>query len=129
LFLTLVVRFGLARFSRRYRSTLQTQLEQGNMAVAMQFSGFRIGTALAITAASELVPYAYDAYLMPLVSWVILSLIMVVMVHMIAWLADRVILADINLDLEVNTQSNLAVGVMQGAIHVAVGLLMVALML
>lgn len=128
LFLTLVVRLGLARFQRRHNAVVQHQVGSGNVAVALRFAGFRIGTALAITAASQMVPYAYDEFLLPMVSWLIMSLVIVIITSVVAWLADHIILSDINLELEVDSQRNIAVGSMQAAIHISVGLLMMALM-
>lgn len=128
LFLTLVIRMGVLRFKQRHNKVVQEQLAAGNIAVALRFAGFRIGTALAITAASQMVPYAYDEFLLPIVSWMIMALVMVIITALVAWVADHIILSDIDLDVEVDAQRNVAVGSMQAAIHIAVGLLMVALM-
>lgn len=127
-FLTLVTYAHRRIFHSRHGESMQARIKNGNLALAWRFTGVRIGLALAITAASELVPYAYEDYLLPMTSWVILSLAMTLVITLISYLADRIILSGIDVRKEVETDSNVAVGIVQGAIHVAVGYLMASLM-
>jgi len=128
-FLTAVTFTHLRLFRGRHKESMQMRIANGNLALAWRFAGVRIGLALAITAASELVPYAYEGeYLTPVVSWLVLSVIMTILISAFTYLADFIILSGIDVRKEVEDDSNVAVGVVQGALHIAVGLLIVSLM-
>jgi uncharacterized membrane protein YjfL (UPF0719 family) len=115
-------------YQRRYGSAVQTRIGEGNIAVALQFGGYRIAVALAIMAASKLIPYAYDMYFFPLVSWLGASLIMIAVLKIVAAIGSRIILFGIDTAHEVDVRANAAVGVIQGTIYVALGFLISSLM-
>lgn len=111
----------------RYGSSMQDQLTSGNTASAWQFGGYRIGMALAITAASELIPYAYEEFMMPLVSWVIASIVMIIVVKLVASATTMVMLSGVDFHQEVDKERNTAIGILQGVLYISIGLLVASL--
>lgn len=114
-------------YKMRYGSSMQAQLADGNAASAWQFGGYRIGMALAITAASELIPYAYEEFMLPLVSWLLASIVMIIVVKLVAAATTMVLLSGIDFHQEVDKEQNTAIGILQGVIYISVGLLVASL--
>lgn len=107
--------------------TLQDEIHGGNTALALRFSGRRIGIAFAITAASNIMVYELYSVDRLLLEWAMVSVLFVVGVTLLSWLATRVILFGINVNDEVINQRNIALGAMQGTIYIALGLLVSSL--
>jgi uncharacterized membrane protein YjfL (UPF0719 family) len=108
--------------------SLQSLLEKGNVAVALRFSGRRIGSALAISAAANTLLYELSNFFTLLVAWVLISVIAVALLQLLSYLADRVIMAKINVEDEVIRQKNVALGAVQGTIYFALGLFLAEMM-
>lgn len=108
--------------------SLQSLLEKGNVAVALRFSGRRIGSALAISAAANTLLYELSNFFTLLVAWVLISVIAVTLLQLLSYLADRVIMAKINVEDEVIRQKNVALGAVQGTIYFALGLFLAEMM-
>lgn len=107
-----------------YHATdMQEALKENSAAIALRFSGHRIGVALAITAASHLIPYDEANLATMMFYWALLSFVMVFFVSTVAILAHKVILANIDVRDEVDNQRNIAVGAIQAAIYISIGLL------
>lgn len=107
--------------------TLQDEIHGGNTALALRFSGRRIGIAFAITAASNIMVYELYSVDRLLLEWAFVSVLFVVGVTLLSWLATRVILFGINVNDEVINQRNIALGAMQGTIYIALGILVSSL--
>lgn len=107
--------------------TLQDEIHGGNTALALRFSGRRIGIAFAITAASNIMVYELYSVDRLLLEWAFVSVLFVVGVTLLSWLATRVILFGINVNDEVINQRNVALGAMQGTIYIALGMLVSSL--
>lgn len=107
--------------------TLQDEIHGGNTALALRFSGRRIGIAFAITAASNIMVYELYSVDRLLLEWAFVSVLFVVGVTLLSWLATRIILFGINVNDEVINQRNVALGAMQGTIYIALGILVSSL--
>jgi len=124
--LTLVSKYRIALFNAKNDTTFQHSILGGNLAVAWRFTGFRIAVALAITAASGLVPVINGDFIMPMVLWAIVSLTMLGLISIINIIVDKVLLGGIDLRDEVDSQQNIAIGVAQASIMISVGLIVAA---
>ncbi|MCK5296441.1 MAG: DUF350 domain-containing protein [Alphaproteobacteria bacterium] len=109
-------------------STIQNELLKKNSALAWRFVGYRIGVALAITAASGIVPFDGAKLTDIILLWTALSVIMMVLVSVLSILANKIVLSGIDEKDEVNNQKNVAVGLIQCVVSISMGLLLVALM-
>lgn len=107
--------------------TAEGELQGGNIAYALAFAGRLIGTALAIGMASELVSYEDTGFLPMLAGWAVMSFIVAVALKGLSVLAERVILVNVDMSLEILTQRNIAVGAVRGAIYISLGLLLAEL--
>lgn len=115
-------------YRRRHQgAALQAALERGNLALALRYCGHRIGAALAITAASGIAVYADGEPLLSAFIWSLVSLVMVVVVSLLAIAARHLILIRVDIAEEVGRQRNVAVGLSEGLIYIALGLIMAAL--
>lgn len=108
--------------------SLQAALSNGQVAIAIRFSGHMISTALAVTAASYFLMYTPETLVENLVGWLIFSVIMTVLVSFLTTLAKKLILWGINLVEEVDQQNNIGVASIEMAISIAIALILTALM-
>ena len=125
--LTLVSKYRIALFNARNDTTFQQSILDGNLAIAWRFTGFRIAVALAITAASGLVPVISGDFIMPMVLWIVVSLAMLVLISVINIIVDKILLGGIDLRDEVDSQQNIACAVAQAFIIISIGLIVAAL--
>jgi len=115
-------------FSKRHGETgLQNEIEKGNIALALRFSGHRIGIALAVTAASGMVIYGGDTGFVNLAAWVGVAVIMFFALTMISIVTRKLILPGVNVADEVDNQGNVAIGAIEASTYVAVGFLLTGL--
>lgn len=109
-------------------NSLQNEIKSRNIAIALRFSGRKIGTAFAIAAASSRL--IFELYDLPslLAIWAGVSVIMIVLLSLLSFIANKIILAGINVDDEVIRQRNIALGAVQCVIYICLGLLLSELM-
>lgn len=107
--------------------TLQDEIHGGNTALALRLSGRRIGIAFAITAASNIMVYELYSVNRLLGEWVLVSLLFILGLTLLSWLATRIILFGMKVNDEVINQRNIAIGAMQGTIYASLGLLVSSL--
>jgi len=108
-------------------SDLHKQLEQGNAALALRFAGHRIGIALAVTGASGIVIYTDAQLITGLATWSGVAVLMFITLTVLAILIRKAVLPGINVAEEVNQQGNIAIGAIEAAVYIAVGLLLAGL--
>lgn len=108
--------------------SLQEEFKSGNIAIALRFAGRKIGTAFAITAASSRL--IFELYDMPslLAIWAGVSVIMIAVLSLLSFIANKIIFSGINVDDEVIRQRNIALGAVQCVIYICLGLLLSELM-
>nr|VFK74160.1 MAG: protein of unknown function (DUF350) [Candidatus Kentron sp. MB] len=126
--LYLATRYRIAVFARRHPGkSLQQEIAGGNMALAVRFAGHRIGVGLAVTAASGIVIYMLDNVWFSLLVWSGVALVMFLAQTIISIIARLVLLPGINVGEEVGKQRNVAIGALEAAIYIAIGLVFVGL--
>jgi uncharacterized membrane protein YjfL (UPF0719 family) len=104
--------------------SIETELQDGNIAMALTFAGGKIATALAITIASGLVVHEIYGFLPVVFAWVVVSIIFKLIIKVLCYIAERVILIKVNVLDETLRQRNIAVGALRGVIYIALGLLL-----
>ena len=127
--LTTIYRVKLFRMRNREGAGFQDVVRTGNMAVAIRFVGFQVGVALAVTAASGVA--VFQAGGDPIVqglTWGGVSIVMAVILAMLALIAERSVLAKINVAEEVDRQQNIGVALMEVSVYVAIGLILTNLL-
>lgn len=113
------------RFRENNRSgSLQASLTKGQLALAIQHSGHLLGTALAVTAASNLLEYNPVGYISNLTSWLIVGLGLTFVLTALVTIARRFILANINLVQEIDQQHNIGVAAIELAMSVGMALIL-----
>ena len=108
--------------------SMQEEFKNGNIALALLFAGRKIGTAFAITAASQLMLYTLLDIQKLLIAWTFVSVIMIILLTIISWIADRLIFFRVNAQHEVIEQRNIAVGALQAITYISLGLFLSQLM-
>jgi uncharacterized membrane protein YjfL (UPF0719 family) len=107
---------------------LQDEIRKGNIALALRFSGRKIGSAFAITAASNMLVFeSYDIKVL-LLAWAGVSIVMIILLGGLSFIANKVILAGVDTEDEIINQRNAALGIVQCVIYIALGLLLSELM-
>ncbi len=125
--LSTYVRLRLMTSKNRGRNIINS-LKKGNIALALTFSGKRIGTAFAITAASYLMIYEFNNIYELLFVWSILSVCMMFALKALTIVANATVLAGFNIKKEVIYEGNIALGAVQAVIYASLGLLLSELM-
>jgi uncharacterized membrane protein YjfL (UPF0719 family) len=114
---------------RRREGCVQDMIASGNLAVAWNFAGLRVGAALAVTGASGAVHYSGASPLLHVAgAWLVLSFAAVALVLLLVRAADLVLLRGIDTAAETEGQRNVAVGAIQCALTVVMGLVIATLM-
>ena len=124
--LTLTAYYRILLFrSRNDGARFDETVQGGNLALALRFVGFQIGVALAVTAATGLTPYQPGVSpIMQAAGWGLVSLVMAVILIALALLAERFVLRGIDVSDEVDGQRNIGVALIEVAVYVALGLLL-----
>ena len=127
--LVVVTRLKERQYAKNNQNdSLQEALSQGQLALAIRYSGQMISTALAVTAASYFLTYSPDTLVINLLGWLIFGLVMTVLVALLTSIAKRIILWGINLVEEVDQQHNIGVASIEMAISISIALILTALM-
>lgn len=121
---TLYRRYVYAR--RHGGHGVQNEIEKGNIALALRFSGHRIGIALAVTAASGIVIYD-ENQVTSMLTWAATATIMMIALTLLAFLTRKAILPKVDVATEVDEQGNVAIGAIEAAVYVAIGFLLAGL--
>ena len=106
---------------------VENELQSGNIAFSLSFAGRIIGTALAISAASQLVSYEDSGYQSMVVGWVIASFIMMIALKALSAISERVILFKVKFSKELLEEQNIAVGAVRAMIYISLGYLLAEL--
>ncbi|WP_159821372.1 DUF350 domain-containing protein [Colwellia sp. 20A7] len=127
--LVLVTRIREGKYAKNNQEDcLQEALSEGQLALAIRYSGQVISTALAVTAASHFLIYSPDTLIVNLLGWLVFGLIMTVLVSLLTSLAKRIVLWGINLVEEVDQQHNIGVASIEMATSISIALILTALM-
>ncbi|MGB1198298.1 MAG: DUF350 domain-containing protein [Thalassotalea sp.] len=127
--LVLVTRIKESQYAKNNQNdSLQEALENGQMALAIRYSGQVISTALAVTAASYFLTYSPETLAYNLLLWLAFSVVMTILVSILTAIAKRIVLWGINLVEEVDHQSNIGVASVEMAISISIALILTGLM-
>jgi uncharacterized membrane protein YjfL (UPF0719 family) len=109
--------------TRNKNKNIQEQFRNGNTALALSFSGEKIGTAFAIATAARVIVYEEYEIASILVVWFFASIAAILIWKLLSFFAQKIILFRVNINQEVNEQKNVAVGALQAVIYISLGLL------
>jgi len=127
--LVLVTRIREKKYAKNNQDDcLQEALSDGNLAIAIRYSGQVISTALAVTAASHFLVYSPDTLVVNLLGWLVFGIIMTILVTLLTSIAKRIVLWGINLVEEVDQQHNIGVASIEMATSISIALILTALM-
>ncbi len=130
-FLAQLVLLGVTRtrsaiYARRHDGeTWQHAIEEGNTALSVRYAGHLIGTALASSSAGGMVAFVPGADTVALIAygyWFIWAVILAAALLLLAMLAQRVILAGVDVVEEVDRQKNVGVAAIEAAVFLGIGL-------
>lgn len=127
--LVLVTRIKEKQYARNNQEdSLQEALKNGQLALAIRYTGQVISTALAVTAASHFLTYSPETLVMNLLGWLVFGIVMTILVSILTSIAKRIVLMGINLVEEVDQQHNVGVASIEMAISISIALILTALM-
>ena len=127
--LVLVTRIRERKYAKNNQDdSLQEALSDGQLALAIRYSGQVISTALAVTAASHFLVYSSETLVMNLIGWLVFGLVMTLLVALLTSIAKRIVLWGINLVEEVDQQHNIGVASIEMATSISIALILTALM-
>jgi uncharacterized membrane protein YjfL (UPF0719 family) len=115
-------------YEKRHKdSQLHAAIEANNIALALRFSAYRIGIAIAVSAAFTAVEYDPDAFMTVFMLWFAVALGLFILLTLISIVIRYGVLHRVNVGEEVGEQANIAVGAIEGSIYIVVGLLLAGL--
>ncbi len=115
-------------FERRHKGRrLHSAIEDNNIALALRFSAYRIGIAIAVSAAFTAVEYDAEAFTNVFIVWFAIALALFILLTLVAIIIRLGVLHRVNIAEEVGEQANIAVGAIEGSIYIVVGLLLAGL--
>jgi len=127
--LVIVTRIREKQYAKNNQGdSLQEALSNGQLALAIRYSGHVISTALAVTAASHFLVYSPETLIENLIGWLVFGVVMTLLVALLTALAKRIVLWGINLVEEVDQQHNIGVASIEMATSIAIALILTALM-
>jgi len=127
--LVLVTRIKERQYAKNNQGdSMQEAFADGQVALAIRYSGQVISTALAVTAASYFLTYTPETLMMNLFGWFVFSILMTVLVFILTTIAKKLILWGINLVEEVDQQHNIGVASVEMAISISIALILTGLM-
>ncbi len=112
---------------RHNNEPLHLAIEQDNIALSLRFGAYRIGIAIAVSAAFTAVDYAPEAFALVFILWFTVALALFILLTLIAIVIRLGVLHKVNIGEEVGQQRNISVGVIEGSIYIVVGLLLAGL--
>ncbi|NMP15129.1 DUF350 domain-containing protein [Thalassotalea sp. Y01] len=127
--LVLVTRIRETHYARNNQhDSMQDAFVDGQIALALRYSGQIISTALAVTAASYFLIYSPETIIENLLGWLVFGMAMTVLVSLLTSFAKRIILFGINMFEEVDQQHNVGVAAVEMAISIAIAMILTGLM-
>ena len=127
--LVMVTRLRERQYSKNNQNDcLQEAFSNGQLALAIRYSGQMISTALAVTAASHFLVYSPETLVMNLIGWIVFGVVMTLLVFVLTAVAKRIVLWGINLVEEVDQQHNIGVACIEMTTSIAIALILTALM-
>ncbi len=115
-------------FEKRHSGyKIHTAIEESNLALALRFGAYRIGIAIAVSAAFAAIDYEQEVFLTVFMLWFGVALVLFLLLTLVAIIIRHGVLHRINIAEEVGQQANIAVGAIEGAIYIVVGLLIAGL--
>lgn len=119
-------------FERQYGNnsglTFQATLEEGQLALAIRYTGYLISTAMSVTAASYFVEYNAQEIWIGISQWAIMSVLLMVALTILTMIAKLIVLWGINRREEVEDQANIGIATIELATSFSIALLLMALM-
>ena len=126
--LTATIFFYIQIFKKIHKGMhIQKEILDGNSALAMTLAGKKISTALAIMIASEIVVYEVYNIWPVVLAWVVTSVVFVIILKLLSYVATRIVLFKIDLTKEIIEQKNTAIGILQAVIYVSMAILLLEL--
>jgi hypothetical protein len=116
------------RYARNSGVTFQATLEEGQIALAIRYSGYLISTAMSVTAASYFIIYNVQELWLGITQWAMMSVILMFALTLLTMLAKAIVLWGINRREEVEDQHNIGIATIELASSFAIALLLMALM-
>lgn len=127
--LVFVTRLKESQYSKNNQEdSMQEAFANGQIALAIRYTGQVISTALAVTAASHFLIYSPETLVFNLLGWFVFSVVMTILVSLLTTLAKRIVLWGINLVEEVDQQHNIGVASIEMATSISIALILSALM-
>lgn len=127
LLLTLSSHYRIILFKKHHGTGLEDEVMEGNIALALRFSGFKIGMGFAIVGALTLAPLNPDMLIGSLSIWLGVGLVQMILVVIFSLICEKVLLSGVDTRDEVDGQSNIAVGAVQAVLYVVIGLIIFTL--
>jgi uncharacterized membrane protein YjfL (UPF0719 family) len=116
-------------YSRRHPGEfLQMALKGGNQALAIRYAGHLLGSALAFSAAGHMVEYIHVTPFTSAVWWSAVSVGLSFVTTFFAFIARKAILQSIDVVEEVDNQQNIGIALVEAAIFIVIGLLIISVL-
>lgn len=126
--LVIITRTFEWKYAKNNGTTFQNALAEGQIALAIRYSGYLISTAMSVTAASYFVLFDMHDVAAGLMQWVLFSVILMISLTLLTTVAKFLVLWGINRREEVEDQQNIGIATIEFTTSFSIALLLMALM-
>ena len=122
--LLIMTRILEARYAKgNQNDSFQGALRKGQLALAIEHSGNLLGTAMIVSVAKSLLEYNPAGYVSNVTGWIIVSVALAVLLHLLVLLSKYVILYGMNFRQEVDQQHNVGVACLGFTLSLGIALI------
>ena len=125
LLLFLVTRLRAQIYMRRHAGKrLQDALQDGNLALAIRYTGHIVAVALGVSATASLISYLPATPWISAAAWFAIALVLAILISCLAAVARMIILKGIDVVDEVDRQRNVGVAFIEAVIFIAIAIIL-----
>lgn len=110
--------------------TIESEIKEGNVGIALQYAGHRIGIAFAMAASTGISVYMGDTLIdiaISVITWIIITFIFIMIQAILSKILHATILHKMNTEHEIIEDNNGAIGMVSGTLYIVAGLVMYGL--
>jgi len=110
--------------------TIEAEIDEGNVGIALQYGGHRIGMAFAVVASTGLAVYVGSTFMDIIISlgaWLSIAIMLMLLQYLLSVILHKSMLSGIDTRKEIIEDNNVAVGMVEGTLFVVVGLILFGL--
>ncbi len=123
--LLMITRWRESQYAKANQGeSMQRMLSQGNLSLSIYYAGFLIAGALAIKTGAHISHYDGAEVVSDVINFVLASTAIMILTALLSALGSKIVLANIDADIEINHQDNVGIALIEFAVTIAIALIL-----